>query len=545
MSKDAIEGNTKKSKKDNDKKRKHIELETEDEAVRLKREKKERKREKKRQKLEQEAASTPDSTSAFLTTHNISITSDDPITPFTAFDQLHAHPAVTQELSTAFKAKYPNFKEPTPIQACAWPPALDGKDVIGIAETGSGKTLGFGVPALARLLRQEKSKGVNMLVVAPTRELAIQTHETLDELGQSLGITSVAVYGGVGKDQQIKLLKKKKTKIVVGTPGRIIDLVNEGSCDLSAVNYLVLDEADRMLDKGFENDITKIIGYAKPKGERQTMMFSATWPPSVRRLADSFLNNPVRISVGAAATDDTPTTNKRIEQVVEVLDDKWGKDKLLQQYLRTHLSDQSIPSPIRVLVFALYKQEVPRIIQFLERQAQSNGFGKGVTVEVNALHGDINQNARMQALEWFKTSSTTVKSGPRSVRVLVATDVAARGLDIPSVGLVINYTFPLTVEDYVHRIGRTGRGGSFGKSVTFFSGEGQEKSLAGEFVRLLSEGGEEPKGLETLRAKFPMTIKKKVHAAYGAFYKNIDKDGVNGRSKEEEAEVIKRRKIVF
>jgi ATP-dependent RNA helicase DBP3 len=231
--------------------------------------------------------------------------------------------------------------------------------------------------------------------------------------------------------------------------------------------------------------------------------------------------------------------------------------------VRTHLSDQSIPSPIRVLVFALYKQEVPRVVQFLERQAQSSGFGKGVTVEVNALHGDINQNARMQALEWFKTSSTTVKSGSRSVRILVATDVAARGLDIPSVGLVINYTFPLTVEDYVHRIGRTGRGGSFGKSVTFFTGEGQEKALAGEFARLLSESGEgfpfnnlhlnmpidglitEPKGLETLRAKFPMTIKKKEHSAYGAFYKNIDKDGVNGRSKEEEAEVIKRRKIVF
>src|SRR5262249_18353820 len=155
------------------------------------------------------------------------------------------------------------------------------------------------------LLGQEKSKGVNVLVVAPTRELALQTHETLDDLGKTVGITSVAVFGGVGKEEQVKLLKKSKTKIVVGTPGRIIDLVNQGSCDLSAVNYLVLDEADRMLDKGFENDIRTIIGHTKE--DRQTLMFSATWPPSVRRLASSFLRDPVRISVGAAATDEIPT----------------------------------------------------------------------------------------------------------------------------------------------------------------------------------------------------------------------------------------------
>ena len=163
-----------------------------------------------------------------------------------------------------------------------------------------------------------------MLVVAPTRELALQTHSTLDDLAKSVGITSVAVFGGVGKEEQVKLLQKKKTNIIVGTPGRIIDLVNEGSCDLSSVNYLVLDEADRMLDKGFENDIRKIIGYTKP--DRQTMMFSATWPPSVRRLATSFLRDPVRVSVGHAASDETPVANKRVEQVVEVLDDKWGKE---------------------------------------------------------------------------------------------------------------------------------------------------------------------------------------------------------------------------
>ena len=159
---------------------------------------------------------------------------------------------------------------------------------------------------------------------------------------------------------------------------------------------------------------------------------------------------------------------------------------LLQRHLQTYLSSQST-FPIRILIFALYKAEPPRIIQFLERQARSGKLGKDLKVEVHPLHGDMPQKARLESLDWFKATSTSQKS---DVRILVATDVAARGLDIPSVGLVVNYTFPLTIEDYVHRIGRTGRGGSFGKSITFFTGEAQERGLAGEFARVLSEGGE-------------------------------------------------------
>ncbi|KAG1845107.1 P-loop containing nucleoside triphosphate hydrolase protein [Suillus subalutaceus] len=387
--------------------------------------------------------------------------------------------------------------EPTPIQACTWPPALKGKDVVGIAETGSGKTLAFGIPALAQLIAspkkpKKKESTISVLVVAPTRELAIQTHDALSALGAPFGIASVAVFGGVPKDPQIKALANgnadgKITRIVVGTPGRIIDLVHDGACDLSRVNYLVLDEADRMLDKGFENDITKIISYTIQGEERQTMMFSATWPEAVRRLASSFQHNPVRVTVGS----DDLTANSRVEQVVEVFDDPRDKDNRLLKRLKdlSHKKTSRKGSDeARILIFALYKKEATRIEQSLRRA----GY------DVGALHGDMSQTARMDALERFKTGETGL---------LVATDVAARGLDIPNVGAVINYTFPLTLEDYIHRIGRTGRGGRSGKSITFFTGENHERALAGELARVLREGGFDAQA-DNLK-QFPMTIKKK------------------------------------
>ncbi|KAF8895026.1 P-loop containing nucleoside triphosphate hydrolase protein [Gymnopilus junonius] len=286
------------------------------------------------------------------------------------------------------------------------------------------------------------------------------------------------------------------TRIIVGTPGRILDLMQEGACDLSEVDYLVLDEADRMLDKGFENDIRNIISNTKPSTERQTMMFSATWPEAVRRLASTFQRDPIRVTVGS----DDLTANSRVEQVVEVFDDARSKDQRLLNLLQSlshKKTTQTGASEARILVFALYKKEASRVEQMLRRQGYS----------VGALHGDMSQTARMETLENFKNGRTGL---------MVATDVAARGLDIPNVGAVINYTFPLTIEDYIHRIGRTGRGGKSGKSITFFTGEGHERSLAGEFARVLREGGFEYSGLK----KFPMTIKKKEHSAYGAFFRD-------------------------
>ncbi|KAH7884001.1 DEAD-domain-containing protein [Phlebopus sp. FC_14] len=469
---------------------------------------------------------TPDEAASFLEKHCITIhtpNGTDPVVPVISFDQFN----VPAGLRDAFK----DFKEPTPIQACTWPPALDGRDVVGVAETGSGKTLAFGIPALVRLIsspvKAKKSGPVAVLVVAPTRELAVQTHETLSALGAPFGIASVAVFGGVDKAPQIKALASSSkngssTRIVVGTPGRILDLVNEGVCDLSKVNYLVLDEADRMLDKGFENDIRTIIRHTLQGSERQTMMFSATWPEAVRRLASSFQTNPVRVTVGS----DDLTANSRVKQTVEVFDDPREKEYVdrshfthdyrtayllsfllytissrLFKCLKSFNTKSSVngSSETRILVFALYKKEASRVESTLRRA----GY------EVGALHGDMSQSARMDALEKFRTGET---------RLLVATDVAARGLDIPDVGAVINYTFPLTIEDYIHRIGRTGRGGRTGKSFTFFTGENHERALAGELARVLRESGfdEMADRLKT----FPMTIKKKTHSAYGAFFRD-------------------------
>ncbi|KAG6919479.1 hypothetical protein DXG01_005738 [Tephrocybe rancida] len=447
---------------------------------------------------------TPAEVAAFLEKHSITINTPDdtpPTVPVLAFTQLD----IPSELQTSFKG----FKEPSPIQACTWPPALKGLDVVGIAETGSGKTLAFGIPALARLiscpkpLKKNSESTVNVLVVAPTRELAIQTHDTLSALGKPFGIASVAVFGGVPKEPQVRMLRNANkgsdgftTRIIVGTPGRILDLMQEGVCDLSNVNYLVLDEADRMLDKGFENDIRNIISSTKPANERQTMMFSATWPEAVRRLASTFQKNPVRVTVGS----DDLTANSRVEQSVEVFEDARSKDSRLLALLRSLAHKKTSTTGAtesRILVFALYKKEASRVEDMLRRQGYS----------VGALHGDMTQNARMDTLEKFKNGTTGL---------MVATDVAARGLDIPNVGAVINYTFPLTIEDYIHRIGRTGRGGRSGKSITFFTGDAHERSLAGELARVLREGDFDYEALK----KFPMTIKKKEHSAYGAFFRD-------------------------
>lgn len=251
------------------------------------------------------------------------------MTPILSFNQL--------SIPDALRSAFAGFKEPTPIQACAWPPALEGKDVVGIAETGSGKTLAFGLPALARIVSAKYSHSKPVaLVLAPTRELAIQTHDSLSSLGESFGFRSVALFGGVDKASQIQLLRNSNsnkkgskssaksltTRIIVGTPGRILDLINDQICDLGEVHYLVLDEADRMLDKGFENDIRSIIGHTKQGDGRQTLMFSATWPDAVRRLAATFQRNPVRVTVGS----DDLTANSRVEQSVEVFDDARSKE---------------------------------------------------------------------------------------------------------------------------------------------------------------------------------------------------------------------------
>jgi ATP-dependent RNA helicase DBP3 len=360
--------------------------------------------------------------------------------PITNFSYL----PITDE---AQRAPFKDFKSPTPIQAAAWPFLLDGRDVIGVAETGSGKTMAFAVPcvrAICSLPKSQRNKGVRAVIVSPTRELAMQSYEQIMKLAKPAGLQAVCVYGGVPKDQQRRDLKT--ADIVIATPGRLVDFIGERGVDLSKSKYVVLDEADRMLDKGFEEPIKQIINETPAIGKRQTLMFTATWPDSVRALAATFMNNPVKIAIGDNPDGDL-RANTRITQKVEVVEPR-NKEYRLMQLLKQYQSGDQKDD--RILVFCLYKKEATRVEQFIRQK----GF------RVVGIHGDLSQEQRTRSLDAFKKGQTPI---------LVATDVAARGLDIPAVKLVINCTFPLTVEDYVHRIGRTGRAGKDGLAITLFT----------------------------------------------------------------------------
>ena len=360
-----------------------------------------------------------------------------PLRPMISFSHL---PSSTKPFTSTLSS----FKSPTPIQSAVWPFLFAGRDVIGVAETGSGKTLAFGVPCIDYIqslpsssTRPQSKKYLGRakaVVVAPTRELALQSYEQLSTLGKDVGIQNVCIYGGVAKEPQ--KLALQSADIIVATPGRLIDLMNEGAADLSKVGYLILDEADRMLDKGFEDDMRTIIS-ATPstlpidggitERPRQTLMFTATWPPSIRDLAATFLLNPVHISIGQDNPQGDLRANARITQTVEVIEPR-SKEYRLLQIIKKYQSGASSDS--RILVFCLYKKEAQRI--------ESSLRAKGLRVV--GIHGDMSQEKRTKSLSEFKREGGTP--------LLVATDVAARGLDIPDVKLVINLTFPLTVEDY-------------------------------------------------------------------------------------------------
>jgi ATP-dependent RNA helicase DBP3 len=410
------------------------------------------------------------------------------------------------------RAPFANFTTPTPIQAATWPFLLSGRDMIGVAETGSGKTLAFGVPCVRFIsaMPKDKRKGIKAVIVSPTRELAVQIFDQLVVLATPAGLSVVCVYGGVPKDPQVAACRK--AHIVVATPGRLNDLIGDGSADLSKAEYVVLDEADRMLDKGFEEPIRQIISQTPSK--RQTLMFTATWPPSVRDLAATFMDSPVKITIGDNVSGEL-RANVRIKQTVEVVDPH-AKEQRLLQLLKQYQSGKNKDD--RILVFCLYKKEAVRIENFIRMK----GF------RVGGIHGDLSQEKRSASLAAFKAGQ---------VPLLVATDVAARGLDIPAVKLVINVTFPLTAEDYVHRIGRTGRAGKEGLAITFFTEH--DKGLSGSYVSfphphrhydnlanelnslinvLKAANQEVPEEL----LKFGTTVKKKEHGAYGAFYKDVD-----------------------
>jgi len=385
-----------------------------------------------------------------------------------------------------YMAACKEFTKPTPIQSCCWPIIASGKDIVGIAETGSGKTLAFVIPSLVHIAKRVKREGRRkngpfMLIVAPTRELAMQSQNVLEVAGKNVGIRSVALYGGVSKEGQRRNLCQG-VEVIVATPGRLIDLMQEEYVDLSEVSYLVLDEADRMLDQGFERDIRAII--ACTNVNRQTCLFSATWPESVCNIANEFLTKPIRVTIGSE--DLAAGTN--ITQCVEVIDDQARLHRLGQLLTNYHSTRKN-----RIIIFVLYKKEAARI----EWKLQQKGWN------CVSIHGDKSQDMRSRAVEDFKRGN---------IPLLIATDVAARGLDIPGVDYVINYSFPLTVEDYVHRIGRTGRAGKSGTAHTFF--QQCDKARAGELVRVLKEAGQTvPEEMN----QFDLNVKRKAHKLYGDF----------------------------
>jgi ATP-dependent RNA helicase RhlE len=356
------------------------------------------------------------------------------------------------------------YTEPSPIQEKAIPLILEGKDVLASAQTGTGKTAGFTLPMLHRLVAENKWKRrpIRALVLTPTRELAAQVYDNVREYSEYLDIKSMVIFGGVNQKPQIRALRSG-VDVLVATPGRLLDLQSQGVLSLGKIEFLVLDEADRMLDMGFLRDIKKILDLV-PK-ERQTLLFSATFSREIKSFASSILRNPVAVE---AAPENT-TAEKVIQKVYRV--DKGKKTELVIKLIADGKWKQ-------VLVFTRTKHGANRLTEKMNKN--------GITAA--AIHGNKSQNARTKALEGFKTNK---------VRVLVATDIAARGLDIPLLPHVINFELPNIPEDYVHRIGRTGRAGASGEAISLVCGEEREylksiEKLLGEKMSADSIDGYEP-----------------------------------------------------
>jgi ATP-dependent RNA helicase RhlE len=343
------------------------------------------------------------------------------------------------EILRAVLAK--GYEIPTPIQAQAIPPAMEGRDILGAAQTGTGKTAGFALPLLHRLTATKpqllRNRAPRALVLTPTRELAAQVEDSVRTYGVHTGMVSTVVFGGVGMGNQISALRSG-VDILIATPGRLLDHVSQRTVDLGKVEILVLDEADRMLDMGFLPSIKRVLA-ALPKQRRQTMLFSATFAPEIRELAKQFLRDPVEVQV-APQNCTTALVEHRLHPV-----DLDQKKDLLIELLRKDSRMQS-------LIFTRTKHGADKLVKSLD----AIGF------KASAIHGNKSQGARTRALADFKSGAVTL---------LVATDIAARGLDIKELPVVYNYDLPMVAEDYVHRIGRTGRAGSNGVAISLVAPE--------------------------------------------------------------------------
>ena len=355
--------------------------------------------------------------------HEITVAGTNVPKPVRSFEEASVPEFMLKEIMKA------GFTEPTAIQSQGWPMALSGRDMVGIAQTGSGKTLSFLVPAVVHIVAQHELKrgdGPIALILAPTRELAVQIQQECIKFGASTGVKSTCIYGGVPKNAQARDLRNG-VEVVVATPGRMIDMLESGVTNCQRVTYLVLDEADRMLDMGFEPQIRSIVSQVRP--DRQTLLWSATWPKEVQGLARDFLN-PDFIQVNIGALD--LQANKHITQLVEVVQDEREKNDRLFRYLR-----ETVQSA-RTIIFV----DTKKMADSLCRQLRQSG------INALAVHGDKSQQERDFVVNEFKAGKAPI---------MIATDVASRGLDVKEIAYVINYDMPSDIESYVHRIGRTGR----------------------------------------------------------------------------------------
>ncbi len=357
------------------------------------------------------------------------------------------------------------YDRPTPIQAQAIPPALDGRDVLGCAQTGTGKTAAFVLPILQRLVerqrqRTERTPFIRVLVLSPTRELTAQIARSFDEYGQFTRLRQITIFGGVGQSAQVSELRRG-ADILVATPGRLVDLIDQGHIDLSHVDTFVLDEVDRMLDQGFLPAVRRVLRFVPE--QRQTLFFSATMPKELAPLAERILTDPVRVSVAPVAS-----TPDRVDQAVHFVE-QTDKRRLLERLLHG-------PEITRAVVFTRTKHGANRVARHL----------LDAGVRADAIHGNKSQNARERALSGFRDGA---------LRVLVATDLAARGIDIDGISHVINFDLPMDPESYVHRIGRTARAGESGSAISFCSAE--ERPLLQRIERVIRRRvpviGEEPR----------------------------------------------------
>ncbi|GIL44076.1 hypothetical protein Vafri_1631 [Volvox africanus] len=400
------------------------------------------------------SARSSEQVESFRRSKQIHVYGDGVPKPVTSFEEASFPEYVLAEVIHA------GFKEPTPIQCQGWPMALLGRDLIGLAETGSGKTLAYLLPAVVHINAQpylQPGDGPIVLVLAPTRELAVQIQQECQRFGSSSRIKNTVVYGGAPKGPQARDLRAG-VEIVIATPGRLIDMLDSRVTNLRRVTYLVLDEADRMLDMGFEPQIRKIVDQIRP--DRQTLLWSATWPKEVQAIARDFLKNPYQVIIGSPDLK----ANHNIRQIVEMVEG-FAKYPRLRKLLEAEMDGR------RILIFV----ETKRGCDELVRQLRTDGY------PALGLHGDKSQQERDWVLQEFKNGSHPI---------MLATDVAARGLDVKDIKVVVNYDMPKTAEDYVHRIGRTGRAGAHGTAYSFFTTA--DARLARQLVEVMQEAGQQP-----------------------------------------------------